>query len=167
MDASQKATSWWKSSFGEAQFRRKHSVRRNPYPHNQASFPFPPCNFALRDLYGGSSCITDMHVARTTCARAASYYGQLVVWGAMKLVVVCSSTHVHCLLDGDQVASSRIGSVLLDKATRLSRHGLVCSIAKRRSCSFEKRAVSVLQWPAELGRSCDPSIILSYQSLLV
>jgi hypothetical protein len=119
---------------------------------------------ALRDLYGGSSYLTDTLLGRLV--RMLKQYGQLVVWGTMEVVGVCSNTHVHCWLDGDMVASSRIGSVLLGKATRLARDGLVCSIATRTELQFEQRAVAVLQWLLELARSCDPLCQTVAESIL-
>ena len=72
---------------------------------------------ALRELYGGSSYFTDTLLGRIV--RALRLHGQLVVWGSMEVVGVCSDTHVRCWLDGDKVASSRIGSVMLERAACL------------------------------------------------
>ena len=119
---------------------------------------------ALRDHFGGSSYYTDSLLGRL--ARALRQTGQLVVWGTMEVVGVCSSSHVHCWLDGDKVAAGRIGAVLLGKATNLARHGLVCSIATRKELQFEQRAVAVLQWLTELARSCDPLCQTVAESIL-
>lgn len=119
---------------------------------------------ALRDLYGGSSYFTDSVLGRL--ARVLKQYGQLVVWGSMEVVGACSSTHVDCWLDGDNVASSRIGAAMLGKAACLARHGLVCSIATRQELQFEQRAVAVLRWLSELARSCDPLCQTVAESIL-
>jgi hypothetical protein len=119
---------------------------------------------ALRELYGGSSYFTDTLLGRIV--RALRSHGQLVVWGSMEVVGVCSDTHVRCWLDGDYVASIRVGSVMMERAACLNRHGLVCSIATRKELQFEQRAVAVLHWVAELARSCDPLCQTVAESIL-
>lgn len=109
---------------------------------------------ALREFFGSSNLYTDTLLSKLI--RALRQYGHLVVWGTMEMVAECGATQVHLWLDGDQVASTRIGAVALDRANRLSRHGLFCSILTRDELVIEQRAVYVLQWLSVVARSCDP-----------
>jgi hypothetical protein len=59
-------------------------------------------------------------------------------------------------MDGDKVASARIGAVALERANRLIQRGLFCSIFTHKELMMEQRAVYVLQWLSALARSCDP-----------
>ena len=65
-------------------------------------------------------------------------------------------TQLHLWLDGDKVASTRIGAIALERASRLTKHGLFCSIVTYEELMVEQRAVHVLQWLSVLARSCDP-----------
>lgn len=83
-------------------------------------------------------------------------YGQLVVFGTMELVAECGATQVHLWMDGDKIASVRIGGVVLERAARLTERGFFCSILTREELIIEQRAVAALQWLSVVARSCDP-----------
>jgi hypothetical protein len=63
---------------------------------------------------------------------------------------------VQLWMDGDKVASTRIGALLLEHASRLTRHGAFCSILTREELWLEQKAVGVLQWLSKLAESCHP-----------
>jgi hypothetical protein len=65
-------------------------------------------------------------------------------------------TQVQLWMDGDKVASTRIGALALERANRLSKHKLFCSILTREELILEQRAVCVMQWLTAVARSCDP-----------
>jgi hypothetical protein len=83
-------------------------------------------------------------------------YGQLVVFGTMELVAECGATQVHLWMDGDKIASVRIGGVVLERAARLTERGFFCSILTREELIVEQQAVAALQWLSAVARSCDP-----------
>jgi hypothetical protein len=109
---------------------------------------------ALREFLGPSNYYTDSLLGKLV--RALRQYGQLVIWGTMEVAAECGATQVNLWQDGDRVASTRIGAVLLDRASRLARHGMFCSIVTRNELMLEQRAVAVLQWLSAVARSCDP-----------
>jgi hypothetical protein len=109
---------------------------------------------ALREFLGPSNYYTDSLLGKLV--RALRQYGQLVIWGTMEVAAECGAMQVNLWQDGDRVASTRIGAVLLDRANRLARHGMFCSIVTRNELMLEQRAVAVLQWLSAVARSCDP-----------
>jgi hypothetical protein len=109
---------------------------------------------ALREFLGTSNYYTDSLLGKLV--RALRQYGQLVIWGTMEVAAECGATQVNLWQDGDRVASTRIGAVLLDRASRLAKHGMFCSIVTRNELMLEQRAVAVLQWLSAVARSCDP-----------
>jgi hypothetical protein len=109
---------------------------------------------ALREFLGPSNYYTDSLLGKLV--RALRQYGQLVIWGTMEVAAECGATQVNLWQDGDRVASTRIGAVLLDRASRLAKHGMFCSIVTRNELMLEQRAVAVLQWLSAVARSCDP-----------
>lgn len=109
---------------------------------------------ALRDFFGATVFYTDKLLG--TLVRVLRQYGHLVVWGTMEMAADCGATQVHLWLDGDSVAATRIGAVALERASRLTKHGLFCSIATGKELKVEQRAVYVLQWLSAVARSCDP-----------
>jgi hypothetical protein len=109
---------------------------------------------ALREFLGPSNYYTDSLLGKLV--RALRQYGQLVIWGTMEVAAEVGATQVNLWQDGDRVASTRIGAVLLDRASRLAKHGMFCSIVTRNELMLEQRAVAVLQWLSAVARSCDP-----------
>lgn len=109
---------------------------------------------ALREFLGPSNYYTDSLLGKLV--RALRQYGQLVIWGTMEVAAECGAMQVNLWQDGDRVASTRIGAVLLDRANRLAHHGMFCSIVTRKELMLEQRAVVVLQWLSAVARSCDP-----------
>lgn len=109
---------------------------------------------ALRSVFGNTSLYTDSIL--TKLVRAIKQYGQLVVWGTMELLAECSATQRQLWLDGDRVVSGIVGSAMLSRASKLTSHGLFCSILTLEELKSEQRAVAVLQWLTCLARSCDP-----------
>ena len=98
--------------------------------------------------------------------RSLRLFGQLVVWGTMELVQECGATQVHLWMDGDKVASVRVGVLMLERTARLTRHGMFCSILTRDELLLEQRAVAVLQWLSALARSCDPLCLTVAECIL-
>jgi hypothetical protein len=119
---------------------------------------------ALKDFLGTSNYYTDTLLGKLV--RALRQYGQLVVWGTMELVQECGATQVHLWMDGDKVATSRIGAVILERASRLTRHGMFCSILTRDELILEQRAVAVVQWLSFVARSCDPLCLTVAECIL-
>lgn len=119
---------------------------------------------ALREFLGTSNYYTDTLLSKLV--RALRQFGQLVVWGTMELVQECGATQVHLWMDGDKVASQRIGAVILERTGRLTRHGMFCSILTRDELLLEQRAVAVLQWLSALARSCDPLCLTVAECIL-
>lgn len=109
---------------------------------------------AVREFWGGSNFYTDTLLQKLL--RALKQYGSLVVWGTHEMVAECGWTQVQLWKDGDAVACARIGSLALERAGRLTRRGLFCSIATGDELRIEQRAVHVLQWLSAVARSCDP-----------
>jgi len=87
---------------------------------------------------------------------ALKQYGHLVIWGTREMIAECGTTQVRLWMDGDKVACTRIGAVILERARRLIKHGLFCSIVTGEELMVEQRAVYVLQWLSAVARSCDP-----------
>lgn len=119
---------------------------------------------ALKDFLGTANYYTDTLLGKLV--RALHQYGQLVVWGTMELVQECGATQVHLWMDGDKVAAGRIGSVIWERASRLTRHGMFCSILTRNELILEQRAVAVLQWLSSVARSCDPLCLTVAECIL-
>ena len=119
---------------------------------------------ALRDFLGTSNYYTDTLLSKLV--RSLRQYGQLVVWGTMELIQECGATQVHLWMDGDKVAAGRIGAVILERASRLTRHGMFCSILTRDELLLEQRAVAVLQWVSAVARSCDPLCLTVAECIL-
>ena len=108
---------------------------------------------ALRYLFGGS------HYTDALLTKVVKYlrtHGQLVVWGTHELLTELTAAQMQCWFDGDRVASGQIGAMLLDRASRLVKCGIVCSISTRLDLQWEQRAVALLEWLTALARSCDP-----------
>lgn len=119
---------------------------------------------ALKDFLGTANYYTDTLLGKLV--RALRQYGQLVVWGTMEMVQECGATQVHLWMDGDRVAMGRIGAVVLERAGRLTRHGMFCSILTRDELILEQRAVAVLQWLSSVARSCDPLCLTVAECIL-
>jgi len=109
---------------------------------------------ALREFLGNSNFYTDTLMGKFV--RALRTFGHLVIWGTREMTAECGAAQVHLWLDGDKLASTRIGAVALERASRLTKYGLFCSIATGDELMVEQRAVYVLQWLSAVARSCDP-----------
>lgn len=119
---------------------------------------------ALKQFLGTANYYTDTLLGKLV--RALRQYGQLVIWGTMELVQECGATQVHLWMDGDKVATARIGAVMLERSGRLTRHGMFCSILTRDELILEQRAVAVLQWLSSVARSCDPLCLTVAECIL-
>lgn len=109
---------------------------------------------ALREFLGVSNFYTDTLMGKFV--RALRQYGHLVIWGTREMIAECGPTQVQLWVDGDKRASTRIGAIALERASRLTKHGLFCSIATGDELMVEQRAVCILQWLSAVARSCDP-----------
>lgn len=114
----------------------------------------PQIATALQNLLGGSSYYMDSLLHKLV--KALVSHGQLVVWGTMELLGERTVAQRHLWLDGDRVVDELVGASMLERASRLSSHGLTCSIVTRKELQWEQRAVAVLEWLTSLARSCDP-----------
>lgn len=119
---------------------------------------------ALRDFFGISIYSSEKVLGRLV--RALRRFGQLIIFGTLELVQECGATQVHLWMDGDRVASGRIGAVLLDRTRCFTRLGLFCSIVTRVELILEQRAVAVLQWLSAVARSCDPLCLTVAECIL-
>lgn len=109
---------------------------------------------AVREFLGSNNYYTDTLLQKMI--RSLRQYGQLIVWGTMETAAEVGMTNVHLWMDGDRVACSRVGAVVLERTSRLTKHGLFCGILTRDQLVMEQRAVALLQWLSEVARSCDP-----------
>jgi hypothetical protein len=109
---------------------------------------------AIREFLGSNNYYTDTLLQKMI--RALRQYGQLIVWGTMETAAEVGTTNVHLWMDGDRVACTRVGAVVLERTSRLTKHGLFCGIMTRDQLVMEQRAVALLQWLSEVARSCDP-----------
>ena len=109
---------------------------------------------AIREFLGTSNYYTDSLLLRMI--RALRQYGQLVLWGNLETLCHIGATQYHLWMDHDKVASSRIGALLVERASRLAKHGLYCGMVTRDELLMEQRAVALLQWLSDVARSCDP-----------
>ncbi|GKZ00839.1 hypothetical protein MPSEU_001035600 [Mayamaea pseudoterrestris] len=106
----------------------------------------------------------DAHL--TKLVRALRQHGHLVVWGQKEFATECNMTQMQLWMDGDKVASTRMGAIALERANRLTKHGLFCSIVTHAELMVEQRAVHVLQWLSALAKSCDPLCRAVAESIL-
>lgn len=109
---------------------------------------------ALREFLGTANYYTDSLLQRFT--QALRTHGQLVVWGTYEMMQQAGATSVQLWMDGDAAQSARMGALMLERAAKLTRHGLFCSILTRDELIAEQRAVAALQWLSEVAKSCDP-----------
>jgi hypothetical protein len=109
---------------------------------------------AMRDFFGPANYYTDTLLQKFS--QALRQHGQLIVWGTNEMICQVGRTNVQLWMEGDSAQSSRIGAFMLERADRLVRHGLFCSILTRDELIAEQRAVAALQWLSEVARSCDP-----------
>eukprot|EP00977_Amphora_coffeiformis_P002502 scaffold469_cov160-Amphora_coffeaeformis.AAC.7 len=109
---------------------------------------------ALREFLGTANYYTDSLLQKFT--QALRSHGQLVVWGTHEMMQQAGATSVQLWMDGDAAQSARMGALMLERAAKLTRHGLFCSILTRDELIAEQRAVAALQWLSEVAKSCDP-----------
>ena len=109
---------------------------------------------ALRFFWGTGLFFSDMLLNKM--AEALRQFGQLIVWGTSEICAEIGPTQAHLWMDGDKLVSTRVGDLMLERANRLSRHGMFCSILTYNELLLEERAVAVLQWLSAVARSCDP-----------
>ncbi len=109
---------------------------------------------ALRHFWGTNMFISDMVLNRMV--DALKQYGQLVIWGTSDICAELTSAQAHLWMDGDKVACTRVGEIMLERAHRLLRHGMFCSIVTYDELLLEQQAVGILQWLSIVARSCDP-----------
>jgi hypothetical protein len=119
---------------------------------------------ALKDFLGTANYYAETLLGKL--ARALRLYGQLVIWGTMELIQECGIIQVHLWMDGDKVATGRVGGIVLERAGRLRHHGMFCSILTRDELILEQRAVAVLQWLSFVARSCDPLCLTVAECIL-
>ena len=100
-------------------------------------------------------------------ADALQLHGQLIVWGtAADLIPAVGRTAAALWWDGDAVACATVAQAVLEKAARLQRHGMFCSILTHTELLLEQRAVVALQWLSAVARSCDPLCQTVAESIL-
>lgn len=109
---------------------------------------------ALRHFWGASMFFSDMVINRMV--DALKQYGQLIIWGTSEICAELTSAQAHLWIDGDKVACTRVGEIVLERAHRLSRHGMFCSVLTYDELLLEQQAVAILQWLSIVARSCDP-----------
>ena len=109
---------------------------------------------ALREFLGTANYYTDSLLQKF--AQALRQNGQLVVWGTQEMMQQAGTTNVQLWMDGDKAQSARMGAIMAERAEKLTRHGLFCSILTRDELMAEQRAVAALQWLYEVAKSCDP-----------
>lgn len=119
---------------------------------------------ALRDFSGKP--IYRSEVVLHKLIKLLRTYGQLVIWGTAELMSEVGPTQIQLWMDGDKTASTRMGAFVIERASRLSRCGLFCSILTLNELVLEQRAVAVLQWVAYLARSCDPLCLAVAETIL-
>ena len=109
---------------------------------------------AIREFLGTSNYYTDSLLTRLI--RALRQYGQLVIWGNLETLCHMGATQFHLWMDHDEVASSKIGALMVEKCSYLLKHGLYCGMLTRDELLLEQRAVALLQWLSDVARSCEP-----------
>lgn len=119
---------------------------------------------ALRDFPGKPIYHSDILLHKLV--KSLRTFGQLVIWGTSELISEVGRTQLQLWMDGDKIASARIGALVIERTSRLSRHGLFCSILTLNELVLEQRAVAVLQWVACLARSCDPLCLSVAETIL-
>jgi hypothetical protein len=82
--------------------------------------------------------------------------GDIIVWGTFELMEELGPVASQCWKDGDSVACSRFGALMLDKAKILREKGMVVSIKTRVELCREVRALAVLEFLKMLSDCCDP-----------
>jgi len=86
--------------------------------------------------------------------------GDLIVWGTEELMQELGPVLSVCWKDGDELACTRFGALILEKAKILSGCGMVVSIKTRWELCREVRCAAILEFLNLMSSSCDPLCLL-------
>lgn len=82
--------------------------------------------------------------------------GDIILWGTYELMNELGPVLSLCWKDNDEIACTRFGALMLEKAKLLTDCGLVVSIKTRHELCSEVRCAAVLEFLNLMSGSCDP-----------
>mmetsp|Transcript_12443 Transcript_12443/g.23345 ORF Transcript_12443/g.23345 Transcript_12443/m.23345 type:complete len:2568 (-) Transcript_12443:2177-9880(-) len=82
--------------------------------------------------------------------------GDIILWGTYELMNELGPVLSLCWRDNDELACTRFGALMLEKAKLLTDCGMVVSIKTRHELCSEVRCAAVLEFLNLMSGSCDP-----------
>ena len=115
---------------------------------------------ALRMLYDSHPRHGNFSNLDSICSKIATLFlediGDLIVWGTEELMEELGPVLSACWKDGDALACTRFGALILEKAKLLTGGGMVVSIKTRWELCRELRCSAILEFLNLMSDSCDP-----------
>jgi hypothetical protein len=115
---------------------------------------------ALRMLYDSHPRHGNFSNLDSICSKIATLFlediGDLIVWGTEELMEELGPVLSACWKDGDELACTRFGALILEKAKLLTGRGMVVSIKTRWELCRELRCSAILEFLNLMSGSCDP-----------
>lgn len=114
---------------------------------------------ALRKLYN-THPLRGIGNLDSMCSKIVNLFqqdiGDIIIWGTYELMHELGPVLSSCWKDDDDLACTRFGALMLEKAKILIDCGMVVSIKTRHELCREVRCAAVLEFLNLMSSSCDP-----------
>jgi hypothetical protein len=114
---------------------------------------------ALRKLYN-SHPLRNHGSLDSICNKIVNIFqqdiGDIILWGTYELMNELGPVLSLCWKDNDEIACTRFGALMIEKAKLLTDCGMVVSIKTRHELCSEVRCAAILEFLNLMSGSCDP-----------